>query len=296
MNKILISGGTGLVGKQLRKLLESSGYEVNVLTRSPKKQGEFIWNIDKRTIDKNAFIGVTHIIHLAGAGIADKRWTKKRKQEIIDSRVKSANLLFEYVLKLNIKLKGFISASGIGYYGANKSTKEFSEESLPYKDYIAKVCILWEGAAKQFEKLNIPVTILRTGIVLSNKGGALTKMNTPIFIAALGGGEQYFPWIHINDLCQIYMKCINNKYSVTFNSVANDIQTNNSFSASLAKMTGKMLSPLNVPSFILRILLGEMSVILLYGNKISSEKIASFYQFEYSNLKNALKYIIKKRD
>lgn len=293
MGKILISGGTGLVGKQLRELLESNGHEVNVLTRSPKKQREFIWNINKRTIDKNAFTGVTHIIHLAGAGIADKRWTKKRKQQIIDSRVKSANLLYEYVLKLNVKLKGFISASGIGYYGAYKSTNEFSEESLPYKDYIAKVCILWESAAKQFEKLNIPVTILRTGIVLSNKGGALAKMNTPAFIVALGSGKQYFPWIHINDLCQIYMKCIDNKYSVIFNSVTNDIQTNNSFSASLAKMTGKILSPINIPSFILKILLGEMSVILLYGNKISSKKIESFYKFEYSNLIHALKYIIK---
>ncbi|CAM1369989.1 TIGR01777 family oxidoreductase [Tenacibaculum xiamenense] len=294
MSKILISGGTGLVGMQLQNLLKSKGHEVSILTRNPKKANEFSWNIKEGIIDENAFANITHIIHLAGAGIADKRWSGKRKQEIIDSRVASANLLFNYVKKLNIKLEGFISASGIGFYGAHTFDTIFKEDDAPYNDFISKVCIDWENAAKQFETLNIPVTILRTGVVLSKEGGALSKMNTPLFLTALGNGKQYFPWIHIDDLCKIYAKTINNSWlSGIYNCTTNNHQTNISFTKALAKATGKILFPLNVPSFILKTVLGELSIILLAGSRISANKIESVYTFEFPDLKEALENLLK---
>ncbi|SEB44542.1 hypothetical protein SAMN04489761_0761 [Tenacibaculum sp. MAR_2009_124] len=294
MSKILISGGTGLVGKKLQSLLKSNGHEVNILTRNPKKSNEFSWNIKESFIDENAFTNVTHIIHLAGAGIADKRWTEKRKQEIIDSRVLSANLIFQYVKKLKLKLHGLISASGIGYYGAHTSDIIFKENDAPYNDFISKVCIEWENAAKQFEALNIPVTILRTGVVLSKKGGALAKINTPLFLSALGSGSQYFPWIHIDDLCNIYTDSIDNpKLSGIYNCVTNEHQSNISFTKILAKTTGKFLFPLNVPSFVLKTILGELSIILLEGSRISANKIESIYNFKFPNLKEALEDLLK---
>ena len=294
MSKILISGGTGFVGQHLKKLLENSGYGVSILTRTPKKDNEFYWNIGEKKIDKSAFSDVTHIIHLAGAGIADKRWTKKRKKEIIDSRVSSANLLFEYVQKLNLKLKGFISASGIGFYGAHTSDTIFTEEDKPYNDFIANVCVVWENAAKQFEKLNIPVTILRTSIVLSKNGGALAKINTPLFLAILGNGKQHFPWIHIDDLCNIYLEAIKSqKLSGIYNCNTSNFQTNASFTEILSEVTGKILFPMRVPPVILQIILGELSGILLSGSKVSSKKLESVYTLKFASLKRALEDLLK---
>ena len=293
MGKILISGGTGLVGKHLKNLLEYSGYEVNILTRKPKNANEFYWNIDQKIINKNAFFEVTHIIHLAGAGIADKRWTKKRKKEIVDSRVDSANLLFEYTKKLDLKLEGFISASGIGYYGAHTSNTIFTEDHKPFNDFISKVCIAWENAAKQFETIHIPTTILRTGIVLSKHGGALDKMNTPLFLAALGSGKQYFPWIHIEDLCNIYMEAIKNKKILgTYNCNTSNHQTNISFTKVASKITGKFLLPFKIPPIFLKIILGELSLIILHGSRVSAKKIESVYSFKFSTLEKALENLL----
>ena len=206
MSKVLITGGTGLIGKHLQNLLIANKHKVVILSRNPKKKNEFKWNISENYIDDNALRGVTHVIHLAGAGIANKRWTNKRKNELINSRVLSTNLLFKKVKELNIELKGFISASGIGYYGAITSDKTFTENDTSKNDFISKVCVEWEKSVHQFKKLNIPVTILRTGVVLSKNGGALQKMNTPLFLSALGNGNQYMPWIHIDDLCNLYLE------------------------------------------------------------------------------------------
>ena len=188
MARILITGGTGLVGKRLTQLLIDKNHEVLILSRNPKNENEFKWDIVKNYIDEKAFKNIDFIIHLAGAGIADERWTKKRKQVIIDSRVKTANLLFEKVNALKLELKGFISASGIGYYGAITSKTIFKETDKSGSDFLAEVCQKWEAAAHKFSKINIPITILRTGIVLAAKGGALEKMKTPV-ISPLGSGK-----------------------------------------------------------------------------------------------------------
>ena len=288
MAKILITGGTGLIGSKLTQLLIENNHEVVILSRKPSEKNEFKWNISKNTIDEKAFENIDFIIHLAGAGIADERWSKARKKELIDSRVQSANLLFDYVKKLRIPLKGFISASGIGYYGAVTSNEIFEETAKAGDDFLAEICIKWEAAAMQFEKEKIPITILRTGVVLSSSGGALEKMKTPI-VTPLGSGKQYLPWIHIDDLCEMYLKAIENNLAGIYNAVAPEHQTSYSFSKQLAKSINKPFVGIPVPSFVLKLMFGEMAVILLEGSRISAKKIEkSGFSFRFETLKKAL--------
>jgi hypothetical protein len=288
MAKILITGGTGLVGSRLTKLLMAKNHEVAILTRSPDAKNEYQWDIQKKTIDKKAFENTDYIIHLAGAGIADERWTTERKKVIIDSRVESANLLFENIKEENIKLKGFISASGSGYYGAFTNDKIYQETDKAGNDFLGEVCEKWENAAHQFESLNIPVTILRTGIVLSEKGGALDKMRLPV-ISPLGSGKQYMPWIHIDDLCEMYIQAIEGNLTGVFNAVGIEHHTSTTFSKALAKSINRPYIGICVPSFMLKLLFGDMSKILLEGSRISSKKIEkNGYVFKFETLKKAL--------
>lgn len=289
MDKILITGGTGLVGKHLEKLLTDKGYEVAILSRSPTKENQYKWDIHKNYIDEKALENTNYIIHLAGAGIADKRWTPSRKKVLIDSRVESANLLFNKVKEFNTNLKGFISASGIGYYGAITSEIIFTEDDKPENDFISEICVKWEASAKQFEKLNVPTTILRTGIVLTKSGGALAKINTPFFLSILGNGKQYMPWIHITDLCNLYLKAIeDSNFTGIYNAVAPEHHTNISFTKALSKVTKKPLFFINIPSFLLKLIFGEMSDILLNSSRVSSKKTASFFKFKFGKLRTAL--------
>lgn len=292
MYKVLITGGTGLVGKQLSSSLKSKGYEVRILSRKKSTTNNyktFIWNIDENYVDENAFKDLDFIIHLAGSGIADKRWSKKRKQEIINSRVLSAKLLYNTVLKLKTPLKGFISASGIGYYGSLTKETIFEESHPPSSDFLGKVCQLWEEGAFQFQNENIRTVAFRIGIVLAKNGGALQKMSTPI-ISALGNGKQYMPWIHIDDLCDMYVKAIEtSSLEGVYNAVAPEHQTNTSFSKTLAKSIKRPFSPIAVPSFILKIVFGEMATILLNGSRVSSEKIQkNGFDFKFKKLERAL--------
>lgn len=288
MAKILITGGKGLIGTKLTKLLIEKNHEVVILSRSPTEKNEFEWNISKNTIDAKAFDNVDFIIHMAGAGIADERWTSERKKILIDSRIESANLLFQKIKELNIPLKGFISASGIGFYGAITSDKIFKEKDGVGNDFIASICEKWETTALQFEKEKIPVTILRTGIVLSENRGALEKMRTPI-VTPLGSGKQYFAWIHIDDLCEMYLKAIEGNLIGIYNAVAPEHQTSFSFSKALAKSIKKPFIGIPLPSFLLKLAFGEMSIILLGGSKISSKKIEmSGFSFRFKTLEKAL--------
>lgn len=291
MAKILITGGTGLVGKKLTTMLKENNHEVLILSRNPTKENEFKWNLSSNYIDEGALLHTDYIIHLAGAGIADERWSIKRKQLIIDSRVASANLLFDTINDLKINLKGFISASGIGYYGAVTSESIFEETDKAGSDFLADVCQKWEQAAHQFSSKNIPVTILRTGIVLAEKGGALDKMKTPI-ISPLGDGKQYLPWIHIDDLCQMYLKAIDGNLSGVYNAVAPEHHTSISFCKELAKSIKRPFIGIGVPSIMLKILFGELAIILLEGSRISAKKIEkSGFSFRFDTLKKALKNV-----
>ncbi len=288
MARILITGGTGLVGKRLTQMLIDKNHDVVILSRNPKKNNEFKWDVSSNYIDEKALINTDYIIHLAGAGIADKRWTNKRKQVIIDSRVKTANLLFDKITALKTDLKGFISASGIGYYGAITSETIFEETDKVGTDFLADVCYKWEEAAHQFSTKKIPVTILRTGIVLSKKDGALDKMKTPI-ISPLGDGKQYIPWIHIDDLCNLYIAAIDDNLTGVYNAVAPEHHTSKSFSKALAKSIKRPYLGIGIPSFILKTLFGEMAIILLKGSKISTKKIEkNKFSFRFSKLQKAL--------
>lgn len=288
MAKILITGGTGLVGTRLTKMLIDKKHEVIILSRNPKNKKEFKWDIAKNYVDQKAFENIDYVIHLAGAGIADKRWTNERKKVIIDSRVQTANLLFKTIKENKIHLKGFISASGIGYYGAITTQTIFKESDPVGNDFLGEVCQKWEDAAHQFEGLNIPVTILRTGIVLSKQGGALEKMKLPV-ISPIGSGKQYLPWIHLDDLCDMYIQAIEGNLKGIFNAVAPEHHTSITFSKALAKSLNRPYIGICVPSFMLKLLFGELSIILLEGSRISAKKIEkNGYSFRFKTLKKAL--------
>jgi uncharacterized protein (TIGR01777 family) len=293
MEKVLITGGSGLIGRRLSFLLKSRGYEVRILSRSnnPKNNYKtFVWNVSEQYINDSAFEGLTHIIHLAGAGIADKRWSEKRKKEIIASRVASTNLLYNTVKRLKTPLNSFISASATGYYGAVTSETIFEEKDKPAKDFLGKVCSLWEDSIFQFNEIKIRTVALRTGIVLSKDGGALKKMKTPI-ITSLGNGKQYMPWIHIDDLCELYIKAIEDQeFKGAFNAVSSEHISNLSFSKKISKIFNHPFLALGAPSFILQIVFGEMSTIILNGSRISANKIKQAgFKFKFENLEKALK-------
>ena len=289
----MITGGSGLIGRRLSFLLKSRGYEVRILSRSnnPKNNYKtFVWNVSEQYINDSAFEGLNHIIHLAGAGIADKRWSEKRKKEIIASRVASTNLLYNTVKRLKTPLNSFISASATGYYGAITSETIFEEKDKPAKDFLGKVCSLWEDSIFQFNEIKIRTVALRTGIVLSKDGGALKKMKTPI-ITSLGNGKQYMPWIHIDDLCELYIKAIEDQeFKGAFNAVSSEHISNLSFSKKISKIFNYPFLAIGAPSFILQIVFGEMSTIILNGSRISANKIKQAgFKFKFENLEKALK-------
>ena len=293
MKKVLITGGTGLIGKRLSFLLASRGYEVRILSRSNSLKNNyktFLWNVSEKYINDSAFEGLNHIIHLAGAGIADKRWSEKRKKEIIASRVASTNLLYNTVKRLKTPLSSFISASATGYYGSVTTETIFEEIDKPAKDFLGKVCSLWENSIFQFNEIKIRTVALRTGIVLSKDGGALKKMKTPV-ITALGNGKQYMPWIHIDDLCELYIKAIQDEqFKGAFNAVSSEHISNLSFSKKISKIFNHPFLAIGVPSFILQIVFGEMSTIILNGSRISANKIQQAgFKFKFENLEKALK-------
>ncbi|MFT6866520.1 MAG: hypothetical protein ACJA08_001351 [Cyclobacteriaceae bacterium] len=297
MSKVLITGGTGTVGSYLSQLLQESGYQVVHLTRKisgKERFASFIWDVSKGQIDKAAFSAVNHIIHLAGAGVADAKWTEKRKNEIIDSRIKSTELLFDYVKKLDLKLDSYTSASAIGIY-ADAGDKWVEEDSKSGKSFLAEVVKKWEHAADIFENITT-VSKIRIGIVLSEKGGALTEMAKPIRIfagAPLGSGHQYMSWIHLHDLAMIFKFVVENGLGGIFNAVAPNPVTNRALTRSIAKTLRRPLLLPNVPNFAMKLILGEMATMVLEGARVSSNKIQTAgYKFRYENVDAAVKDLL----
>ncbi len=300
MKTVLITGGTGLVGKYLSKKLIEKGYVVATLGRASKKQSDipnYTWNIEKNELEDGALENVDYIIHLAGANIGEKRWTSKRKKEIVDSRIDSSQLIFQKITENKHQLKAFISASAIGYYGAITTDKIFVETDQPSHDFLGETCRLWEEAANSFESLGIRTVKIRTGVVLTYQGGALAKMITPVKVglgASIGSGKQYMPWIHIDDLCEIYLKAIEeNNMHGAFNAVAPEHKTNREFSETLTKVLKKKVWFPSIPAFILKIIFGKMSELILNGSRVSSNKlIKEGFQFKFPDLKSALEDLI----
>lgn len=301
MTTVLITGGTGLVGRHLCKRLQEKGYHVTILSRTRKKIkaiSVYTWNVDKNEIEKKALDTADYIIHLAGTNIGDLRWTRSRKQLIIDSRVKTTDLIFNKIKEQNKNLKAFISASAIGYYGTITSDKIFKETDLPANDFLGDTCNRWEQIADKFKELKVRTVKIRTGVVLTENKGVLSKMIKPVKMgigSAIGTGKQYIPWIHIDDLCGIYIKAIqDNKMKGAYNAVAPDYKTNKEFTKILASVFNKPFWFPNVPSIIIKLIFGKMSNILLKGSRISSDKIKiTGYKFQFPTLESALNNLMR---
>ncbi len=296
--KILITGASGLIGERLTELLLAQGHSVSHLGRT-KKEGKvpsFVWDIQTGNLDVSAFRDIDTIIHLAGAGIADKRWTAARKKEILESRTKSTLLLLQTLKNNSHAVSTFISASAIGYYGFSNDEKVFTEEDTNGCDFLAEVTKQWENEADKISSLGVRVATIRIGIVLSEKGGALKEMVEPIKFgigSPLGTGNQFLSWIHIDDLCRIFMKAVEDENVIgTYNGVS-DWCTNETMTRTIASALNKPLWLPNVPSFVLKLILGEMADMVLKGSKISSEKIKQAgFQFKFLRLEDSVKNLM----
>lgn len=299
MKKILITGGSGLVGTELSTLLKEKGYEVAHLTRNKKENypyQQFEWDIKKQEMEEDAIRFADVIIHLAGAGVADEKWTDERKKIIIESRTESAALLHKTITKMpNEAPEYFISASAIGFYGMDTGDKLVDENSEAGKDFLAEVTKEWEASADQFESLNIPTAKIRIGIVLSEEGGALPQLAKPIKLyagAPLGSGEQWMSWIHVEDLARLFLHVMENKLTGVYNGVGINPATNAEVTKAVAKELDKPLILPNVPAFAMKLLLGEMAKMVLGGNKVSAEKtLNSGFKFKFEELDKALEDI-----
>ncbi len=299
MKKILITG-IGFISQSLGEELQKKGYEVRFLTRNPNKHPSlncFHWDLNSKSIDHKALEGIDTIIHLAGAGISDHRWTSKYKNELRNSRIDSTRLLYETIAKNNFSIKQFIGASAIGYYGTDSQlTKCFNEQDKPGDDFLAELCVDWENEINKFNDLSIRTSIIRTGVVFGKSRGAFEKIASPIkkgFGAVLGSGKQIIPWIHISDLVNIYLWCMDQHKIGIYNAVAPTSISNKELTFLIADKLQKKIWLPNAPVFVLKIVLGEMSTIILNGNDICSTKLTSeSFAFKFPNPDKAIEDLL----
>ena len=307
MPSVLITGGTGLVGTAVKALLEQKGYEVVLLTRTktPTK-GQAHWDINAGTIDSTAIAAADYIIHLAGAGVADKRWSASRKQEILDSRTKSSALLVKALQETPNKVKAVISASAIGWYGPDNNdthnnegaAQGFVETDPSYPDFLGTTCAAWEASiapvTANTNGLQKRLVCLRTGIVLSKHGGALKEFLKPLAVrmaAVLGNGKQMISWIDVRDLAKMFVYALENEnISGSYNAVAPAPVSNKTLTQTLAKVLyGSFYITTYVPSFVLKIMLGEMSIEVLKSTTVSAQKIQDAgFVFDYPEISKSL--------
>jgi len=295
--KILITGATGLIGNELVKLLLAKNHTVHYLTTSKEKIKAvsnyigFYWNPQQGKIDENCIYGVDVIVHLAGANIA-KRWTDAYKQEIIESRTLSSELLFNLVKKTPNQIKQIISASGTAIYPESISQVYYETTTDSEDSFLSNVVKKWEESVNVFQVLDIKVCKLRTGIVLSNVGGALPEMVKPIrfgFGAAMGSGKQIQSWIHITDLVAMYYFAIENQLEGVYNAVSLNPVSNLELTKVIAKTLKKPLWLPNIPEFAMKLILGEMSYLLFSSKNLSAQKISKAgFQFQFPKIEKAI--------
>jgi len=316
MPTVLITGGTGLIGKALTRMLTGKGYGVIILSRRPialpkthnsipgsLKNIEYAsWDVNEQAIDANAIKKADYIIHLAGAGVAEKRWSNKRKIEILESRVKSGDLIVKALKETPNAVKAVISASAIGWYGPDPvipNPKPFIETADPCPDFLGKTCEAWEGSILPVKDLGKRLVILRTGIVLSNAGGALKEFEKPLrfgIAAILGTGKQMISWIHGDDICRLYLEAMENvHWQGIYNAVAPMPVSNKTLTTGLGQLKkGRFFIPFYIPSLLVKIILGEMSVEVLKSTTVSSSKIRQTgFQFIYPSIESALQGLDK---
>jgi uncharacterized protein len=298
---VLITGGTGLVGKALTQTLIKKGYTVIILTRDINgKKAQFgfsyaRWDVTKQQIDTDALQAADYIIHLAGAGVVDKRWTDAYKKEIVESRTKSSRLIYEALKNNPNKVKAVVSASATGWYGADaEPAKPFVETDPANEDFLGQTCKLWEASIEPVKDLGKRLVKLRTGIVLSNNGGALAEFKKPLQLgvaAILGNGKQIVSWIHIDDLCSMFIAGIENEHlSGSYNAVAPNPVSNKSLTIQLAKaLKKKFYIPVSVPILLLKLMMGESSIEVLKSTTVSSKKIqGTGFKFSFETIDSAL--------
>lgn len=318
MPTVLITGGTGMIGTALSRHLLNQGYDVIILSRNPietasvygasSQQNSFRpsgkifyarWDIEKNIIDKQALSKADYIVHLAGEGVAKKRWTKKRKEEIRLSRTKSSELLFHCLSTQPNNVKAVISASAIGWYGPDQPNgKPFTEDLPAADDFLGQTCKAWEDSIDKVQSLNKRLVKLRLGIALSNEGGALAEFKKPVragVAAILGTGEQMVSWIHIDDLCRAFIHAIETpEMQGVYNLVAPEVTTNKELALGIARsMNGQFFIPMKVPSFVLKLMMGEMSIEVLKSATVDCSKLQQTgFNFIYPKVGSALKHLI----
>lgn len=299
---VLITGGSGLIGSALSAALRANGNEVRHLGRRPGERNgirTYGWDVAGGTMDRSALHGVDHIVHLAGAGIADKRWTPARVQELIDSRALSALLLLRTAQELRVLPKSFVSAAGINYYGAVTSSHIFTELDGAGNDTIGRISLEWEAAVDQWSAV-CRVVKLRTPVVLAAHGGALPKLMAPVkwgLGAALGSGRQWMPWVHLRDLVECYQRALfEETFFGAYNVCAPEDVTNATLMRGVARVLGRPFFLPPVPGFMLKLALGELSSILLEGSRASNERLLrTGFRFQHPKLEGALHDLLGKR-
>ncbi|MFD2721500.1 TIGR01777 family oxidoreductase [Hymenobacter monticola] len=296
--KVLITGGTGLIGTRLAEMLIDSGYEVALLSREPAKSSHFRsfrWDPRAGTIDDAAILYADYIVNLAGASVSDGKWTDERKRDIMSSRLGGLALLHRELSNPRHHVQAVISASAIGVYGdtGDQLLTEETPPGLPTHDFLADVAHQWELAAAPIAHLGIRTVVPRIGIVLSKEGGALPQIARPVKLgagAALGSGKQYMSWIHLDDICRLFIAMLEGAaWEGTYNAVAPNPVTNQEFTRELAEVLHRPLILPKVPAFGLKLAMGEMSDIVLASQRVSAAKVlAQGFRFEYPELRGAL--------
>jgi uncharacterized protein len=295
MTKILISGGSGMIGTAVSEALHRRGYRIAWLSHSGKSHPLFEvykWNVENGEYDTRAFKDVEHVIHLAGAGIADKRWRAPYKKEILESRVRSTLLLVDAVNKYGAKVRSVTGASAVGFYGSHLNSPLFSEADPPANDFMARVCSQWENS---YQGLNpsCRLVILRQGVVLSMNGGAMRKMLLSYKFRLCpipGSGQQHLSWIHVDDLVRLYGETVvNSQYSGTYNAVADEPVSFERFCAEIAAVLKKKVIKFNLPGWLLQAGIGGLADTLVKGTRVNNAKLhAAGFKLEYPTIHHAL--------
>lgn len=301
MDTVIITGGTGLIGTALSKFLESRGFTVIIFSRNPKLYRSnspgisyAAWNIEKQSVNEESIRKAKYIVNLAGAGVADKPWTEKRKMEIRESRTRGGDLIVKALTQIPNEIESVVSASAIGWYKQNL-LHAAEETDLPASDFLGETCQAWENSIRPVAALGKRLVILRTGIVLTNEGGAFPAFARPVrygIAGILGDGKQVISWIHIEDLCRIYMEAMTNpSWSGIYNAVSPNPVSNRNFTTELAKkMKGNFFLTVPVPNFVLRMMMGERRVEVLKSSNVSANKLKQQgFQFIYPTVDAAFR-------
>ncbi|TAE31443.1 MAG: TIGR01777 family protein [Cytophagales bacterium] len=304
---VLITGATGSIGRRLAQLLIEKGYAVSILSSSGKSlpgAKAYQWNIETGQIDPQAVATADAVIHLAGAGIADGRWSDTRKREILESRTQSTALLAKTLRETPNRVRVFVSSSAIGYYGGDTGDRPMTETSPAGSDFLAQVTRAWERSVEAIAALKkdgVPVRTvrIRTGVVLTMAGGALPKLVQPIKLGAgapIGSGQQYISWIHVDDVCRMFIQAVETEsWHGAYNGVAPDPVTNEGLTREIAHVLNRPLLLPKIPAFAIKLAFGELAVTVLGSSLVLNKRIAheTTFGYRFPKIREALEDLLK---